>query len=384
MKVLVNAMSARRGGIVTYTRNLMRSFKARGINAVFALPQSGEIDEDMPTIRLPVSDMLPVTRAVWEQLVWRRIVSREKPDVLYSSANFGLLASPVPQILLIREGGLFDPDYLGNTAPSLGAQAVINRILRRRLILASARASDLILTPTDAMRELIGLWSDDLGARAQKNLYGAPLEHFKPASRTRKWKEDGVLRVLMVSAYYPHKQPGLVAEVVRLLNDHGLDAHFTITMDLSDVDDTPGGAKDSFLLRQGLERGQVTLLGRVEYGELPKLYHSHDVFVTASLSETFGHPLVEAMAAGIPVVAADTPVHREVCKEAALYYEPYTPLPLVETLRALDQSARERADLIERGFSQSIEEYAWEGHVDRLIGHFEDVYARSGKNASRS
>lgn len=369
-------MSARRGGIVTYTRNLMRSFKARGVEAVFALPQTREIEEDMPIIRMPVSDMLPLTRAAWEQLVWRRVVSREKPDVLYSSANFGLLASPVPQILLIREGGLFDPDYLSTTAPSLGARAVINRILRRRLILASAHASDLILTPTDAMRDLISLWSEELGARAQKNLYGTRLDYFESRARLRAWREDQVLRILMVSAYYPHKQPGLIAEAVRELNERGVKTHFTITMDLSEVDATPGGAKDRFLLQKGVDRGEVTLLGRVEYDELPMLYHSHDVFVTASLSETFGHPLVEAMAAGIPVVASDTAVHREVCKDAALYFEAYTTPPLVEKLLEMDRAPGERAQLIERGTQHSVEDYAWEGHVERLLQHFENVHAK--------
>ncbi len=374
MRILVNALSARRGGIVTYTRNLMRSFKERDIDVLFALPQSGDFDIDVETMRLPVTDMMPLQRAAWEQLIWRRIVSREKPDILYSSANFGLLASPVPQVLLIREGGLFDPDYLANTAPGFGAGAVINRILRRRLILASARASDLILTPTDAMRDLIKLWSEDLGNRAKKNLYGTRVEHFTPLSPNQQKQSDATLRLLMVSAYYPHKQPGLVAEAVRLLNERGIKAHFTLTMDLAEISRVPAGAKDVFLLEKGVERGEITLLGRVDYQELPSLYHGHDAFVTASLSETFGHPLVEAMAAGIPVVASDTAVHREVCGDAALYFDPYTPPPLVDALTTLAEDSSVSHTLIEKGSSQSVEQYAWEAHVDRLLGHFEAVH----------
>lgn len=373
MRILVNALSARRGGIITYTRNLMRSFADRKVDAVFALPTDSELNADVEKIYLPVTNMWPMKRAIWEQTIWRHAVKRTKPDVLYSSANFGLLYPPVPQVLLIREGGLFDPVYLSQIAPCLGTDSILGRALRRKLILASARASDLVLTPTEAMRELLALWDGELAGRVKSNLYGTRLDHFAGTASHPEWRTNGPLRVLIVSAYYPHKQPGLVSEAVRFLNERGLECQLSITMDMAQIDEMPGSSKDAFLLRKGIERKQVTLLGQVSYNNLPDLYRSHDLFVTASLSETFGHPLVEAMASGIIVAAADTPVQREVCGEGAVYFDGTSAMSLAALIERLDRDDKLRAGLKDAMKAYAYARYSWEGHVDRLLSNLESV-----------
>ena len=375
MKIVVNALSARRGGIVTYTRNLMQTFRNRNVDAVFALPVDSEIPEEISTIRFPVTGMSPLSRAIWEQTFWRWVVKCQKPDILYSSANFGLIVSPIPQVLLVREGGLFDPFYLTNVAPSLGVGALFERVLRRKLILASARSSDMILTPTNAMNELLTTWSREISGKLETNLYGTLLNHFRRRAEHRPWKKDGVIRLLTVSAYYAHKQPGLVAEAVRILNEQGISAHLSLTLDLDQIENTPGSAKDIFLIRKGVERDQVTLLGQVKYEDLPMLYANHDVFVSASISETFGHPMIEAMASNTLIVAADTPVHREVCMGAAAYFSPLSEQSLVEKLTDLDRNEYRRDEMRKLGQAYSAEQYGWDLHVDRLLGHFEYLLA---------
>ena len=53
---------------------------------------------------------------------------------------------------------------------------------------------------------------------------------------------------------------------------------------------------------------------------MPEIYASADVLVYPSLIESFGFALLEGMAYRLPIVAADTPVNRELCQNAALYY----------------------------------------------------------------
>lgn len=167
MKVLVNALSAKMGGIVTYTANLMRSLPDRGVDAVFAVAPEFPAPPDGKVIRIGANRMRPAARLVWEQTVWRRIIAKQAPDVLFSSANFGVLACSVPQVLLLREGGLFDPFYLTNIAPSQGAISVFLKAARRRLILASARASDSVFVPTAAMKQTIVNWAPDLAQKIE-------------------------------------------------------------------------------------------------------------------------------------------------------------------------------------------------------------------------
>ena len=83
MRVIVNALSARRGGIITYTRNLMQSFREKGVDAVFALPTGSTLhEEDVETIRFPVTSMSPLSRAVWERS--RGGGSSKNSDLIFS------------------------------------------------------------------------------------------------------------------------------------------------------------------------------------------------------------------------------------------------------------------------------------------------------------
>lgn len=372
MRVLVNAISARRGGITTYTRNLIDALDARGVETIVAVPPRLHHERPQNTISVRASEFGPLKRVLWEQTVWRRYVHRYAPDVLFSSANFGLLRSPVPQILLLREGGLFDPFYLANVAPTQGVHAAVARVLRRRLMLASARHADQIIVPSEAMRASLLSWAPDLAVKCQVNLYGTLNDIYRPAGSIRGWRGDGVLRLLFVSVYYPHKNPGLVCEAVRLLNRRGIPAHATITMEVEEVKRVSGGALDFQQMRAALQRGEISF-GSKAYSSLPELYRNHDVFVFPSVSETFGHPMAEALSSGLQIVAADTAVAREICGDAALYFMPFSPTGLCNRLIELDRDPLLRESLAVRSRERALHLFKWSDHVDRLLLAFESL-----------
>jgi len=85
-----------------------------------------------------------------------------------------------------------------------------------------------------------------------------------------------------------------------------------------------------------------------------------------SLCESFGHPLVEAMAAGLPIVASDIAVHREICGDAARYFPVLSVEALAGALRELIGDPHSRRGLAARGRLQ-VEKFFWEDHVARLL-----------------
>ena len=72
----------------------------------------------------------------------------------------------------------------------------------------------------------------------------------------------------------------------------------------------------------GADAARIHVVGNVPYAEVPAWYRGASLFVFPSYLETFGHPLLEAMAADVPVLAADIAVSREVAGDAARYFDP--------------------------------------------------------------
>ena len=62
----------------------------------------------------------------------------------------------------------------------------------------------------------------------------------------------------------------------------------------------------------------------------------------------FDFPMVESMRASIPLIVSDIPIHREICGDAALYFEMSNPENLAAQLKDLNQDPDLRKALIER------------------------------------
>jgi glycosyltransferase involved in cell wall biosynthesis len=109
----------------------------------------------------------------------------------------------------------------------------------------------------------------------------------------------------------------------------------------------------------------IDMLGSVKYTQLGELYAACDLFVFPSYAESFGHPMLEAMAAGLPVIAADLPVHREVCGDAALYFGVFDEVALAAAALRIFADSALSLDLSRRGRERSAT-FSWDRHVALL------------------
>ena len=119
---------------------------------------------------------------------------------------------------------------------------------------------------------------------------------------------------------------------------------------------------------------RVHFLGHVRHYDLVHYYRAAGLFVFPSRLETFGHPLVEAMATGTPVIASDLPVCREICKDGALYFEPDDVTLLSEQIRTVLEEPGLRHALKRRGIERSGA-FSWDTAAQQMIDIFEQAAA---------
>jgi glycosyltransferase involved in cell wall biosynthesis len=110
----------------------------------------------------------------------------------------------------------------------------------------------------------------------------------------------------------------------------------------------------------------VEFLGHVPVNELKKLYGRCRIFVFPSTVETFGNPLVEAMACGAPIASSNTAAMPEVLSDAAVYFDPNDIDNITDVLSELYNDPAARTDLRSKALKRA-KLYAWEETKDLTL-----------------
>jgi len=117
---------------------------------------------------------------------------------------------------------------------------------------------------------------------------------------------------------------------------------------------------------------QIHLTGYVVNTDLPAIYNQSDLFLYPSLRESFGIPMLEAMACGIPVITANTSSMPEISGNAAILVDPYKPEELTFAIEHLLSDQKLRLKLRDAGFKQAAK-FSWQKMAVRVLEIYKDV-----------
>jgi glycosyltransferase involved in cell wall biosynthesis len=202
--------------------------------------------------------------------------------------------------------------------------------------------------------------------------YGVECDRFSPRWATPEWRRR-------LSAGHPERTVLLC--VSRLAKEKSLHRLLPLVRELDGialaiVGDGP--------LRPELERRfegtATTFLGLLSGDTLSHAYASADMFVFPSDSETLGMVMLEAQAAALPVVAADTPTARELIREGidGLSYDPVEPRSLVSAVRRLVEDPQMRSAMGAEG-RRAVIGATWARATAVLRRHYEAAAGGGGR-----
>jgi glycosyltransferase involved in cell wall biosynthesis len=200
------------------------------------------------------------------------------------------------------------------------------------------------------------------------NRYGvSPSSVRKVANRPCRGSGSTVT-LLYTSLYAEHKNFGTLLRALLQLLKNKVDCRLITPADPDWQGPRQSDAwrHDSQTARDPELRHRLEFTGVLGRDAIAKLYASADVFVYPSVVESFGHPLLEAMAAGLPVVAADAPVNRELCANAAVFFSPYDATDCARQIQRVIEDPTLASELARRGMERS-HSFQWAEHGFRLL-----------------
>ena len=124
---------------------------------------------------------------------------------------------------------------------------------------------------------------------------------------------------------------------------------------------------------------RVHLLGWQPRRVVGALFQSAQALVFPSTFEGFGLPVLEAMAAGVPVACSDIPPLREIADEAALFFDPLSPERIADALRRVLDEPNLPGSMIARGKERAARS-TWHRAAERtraVLRRRRDVLSRA-------
>jgi glycosyltransferase involved in cell wall biosynthesis len=416
MKIAINAVSAKMGGAVSYLTNVLRCLPPPESGYrffVFVRTETarllGNVAANILICEIPSRNSDGWRRFWWEQITLRRWLQRENIKVLFSSANFAMFQCPVRQILLVRNAVYFSKMYQETILPRQAWKKRAWFRFSRRLVCMSAQTADLVMTPTQAMLDGLRDYTEVPPHKALVNSYGVEPDKGCdcPSERETGQEADGgstearsttpspsltrrgittanpslarsgvstpdpaPVRLLYVSLFGENKDLSTLLRALPQLNREGSQGFVlktTANPHWKEVAQAVTRPEAIALLQSPEIAQRVQFVGPLPRKETQRLYRDADLFVFPSWLESFGQPMAEAMAHGLPIVAADTPLNREICGESAVYFRVRDPGDLAEKVRNLWADEALRQNLIESGRARAANNFKWQDHAARLL-----------------
>src|SRR5581483_2614654 len=309
-----------------------------------------------------------------EQTAVPKLIRQSQADVLISAGNFALRRSPVPQILLSRNSLYTSAEFSADLLRRRAYRMWLDTRLRGAFAKASIRWADVTVAPSEAFAAELTRWAGRTVKAIHHGFdYSRFVEQAKPLPPEVQSKVDAnadAFKLLFVSHYNYYRNFETLFRALPLIRDRiaprRVRLFLTCKLRSADNPGSYGAEAAAALVKELGIQDNVVELGTVPYDGLANLYRACHVYVTAAYAENFSHLLVEAMACGLPIVASDIAVHREIAGPAGVFFPIFSLENLTREVVELGAAPEHIKQLVFEGCQRS-KAFSWGQHVRELI-----------------
>jgi len=320
--VLINAISVKEGGSLVVLQELLAEMVGLHPDWRWHVVLNSQLSPSLfnslgvQVHAFPELDQSGFKVRFWYEFGLRQLIRETRCDLLFSQTNY--LPSrklPCRTLLLEQHAGHFSTLFSTLTEARCGLLRKLDWRLKGQWVRGSLRRADAVTVQTQALANRIEACLGKLRGRLQVIPHGTGLAQWrdapaKPPGPGEPW------RIGYLTKSGVQKNFSVLFDAVARMSASGLNLTLVLTL-------SPEARENEEVFALARQFGIEPLIenhGEIAGAAMPQLYDSLHLFVFPSLCESFGFPMLEAMARGIPMLVADIDSNLEVAAEGGLAF----------------------------------------------------------------
>lgn len=308
------------------------------------------------------------TYPLWEQIALPRAVRHLKADILHCTSNTAPLWCPVPLVLTLHDIIYLEPRQ--HRSPSLYQEMGwhYRRLVVPRILKKCKKIITVSHFECTRIREALHLPDGQITA-----VYNGYNTHFR---------KNETLDENIIQKYIPQKgflfflgNTDPKKNAARTLKAYSLYLKASAIKRPLLIADLKEEYIDALLQQEGITDIKTHLFypGYIANHDLATLYSAAFAFLYPSLRESFGIPMLEAMACGTPVITSDTSAMPEVAGDDAILVNPQMPSEIADAILQLEKNndfyQQQSAYGLER-----VKKFSWKNTAEEYVKIYNEIH----------
>ncbi|GAB6045600.1 hypothetical protein JCM11957_11980 [Caminibacter profundus] len=353
MKILINTSNLYVGGGVQVALSLIKSFKEIDRENEYIFILSPILNKLLQAEKFPSNFKIFVIKNSPAQIISRTDIVKKlreienlvMPDIVFTVFGPSYWRPKSLHVVGFADGWVYNPDSIVYKRINF-----FNRIKRRminyyKLYYLKRDADVLVVETNDAKSKLSKFITKPIFVIGNtyhqifdnKAFYNDENSYFIKLPE----KEENEFRLLYIAHPHPNKNIEIINDLIPLIEQKKLNIKFVLTLD-----------KNENLKFFGKNNRYVINVGKVPIYSCPSLYLQVDALFAPTLLETFSAIYPEAMKMKKPILTSNYSFAKDICGDAAFYFDPLNPEDIVNKIIELKENKVLRETLIQKGLKK--------------------------------
>jgi glycosyltransferase involved in cell wall biosynthesis len=332
------------------------------------------------TANFRIAELRGVFYPLWEQVVLPRAAKKDGCEILHCTSNTAPVNTSIPLVVTLHDIIYMESSFPEILRGSGTAYQKSGNVYRRIVVPRIVKKSKAIITVSNFEKNRIGEFFGMKNDPRLKAIYNGVGMHFKPVTDPAELSRVKSLYKLPDRFFFflgntdPKKNTkGTLKAYSDFVNRTGSDIFLVmLDYDRTELEKILDQIGDRPLINK------ILLTGYVKNSDLPAIYSQCSVFLYPSLRESFGIPLLEAMACGVPVITSCTSSMPEIAGEAAFMIDPFKPEEISAAMAKLTSDQDLRRDLIRKGILQAAK-FTWRSMAEQVLVIYNAIHSQPFK-----